>query len=161
VSNLRDQIADALLNADAWAQLERRDDRDRFADAVMAVVQPEIAERDAEIARLTPETHPCGCPDADGSYAHLAGHTRQLVQRTDRLMAELDAQEDRIADVIRNIGEEQDRRQAAEAIAARARDLHCRDDSNPLGPWCGTCSVPWPCQTWEALTEPAQGEVPQ
>jgi hypothetical protein len=47
---LRDQIADALLNADAWAQLERRDDRDRFADAVMAVVQPDLDERDRRIA---------------------------------------------------------------------------------------------------------------
>ncbi|TDD97606.1 hypothetical protein [Actinomadura rubrisoli] len=41
--DLRDQIAEALLNVDAWAQLKRRDDRERFADAVLPIVEAEIA----------------------------------------------------------------------------------------------------------------------
>jgi len=32
-----------------------------------------------------------------------------------------------------------------------ARALHARDDSNPLGPWCGTCLTIWPCRTSAAL----------
>ncbi len=40
----------------------------------------------------------------------------------------------------------------------RARELHARDDSNPRGPWCGTCMTPWPCSTWTALDVPADGE---
>jgi hypothetical protein len=37
---LRDRIAEALLSADTHAQLERRADRERFADAALAALPP-------------------------------------------------------------------------------------------------------------------------
>lgn len=52
------------------------------------------------------------------------------------------------------------RRGYAEAANARAKALHARDDSNPLGPWCGTCTTSWPCRTWTVLDVPADGEQP-
>ncbi|GAA4221477.1 hypothetical protein FHR32_005103 [Streptosporangium album] len=39
----------------------------------------------------------------------------------------------------------------AEAALVHAKALHSRDDSNPHGPWCGTCTTHWPCRTWTAL----------
>lgn len=42
MTGLRDQIADALFRTDVWGQLARRADRNRFADAAMTVVQPEL-----------------------------------------------------------------------------------------------------------------------
>ncbi|WP_188188010.1 hypothetical protein [Nonomuraea sp. SYSU D8015] len=47
----------------------------------------------------------------------------------------------------------------AEAAIARVREIHGRDDSNPHGPWCGTCTNVWPCATWRALggEEPDRG----
>ena len=50
------------------------------------------------------------------------------------------------------------RAEQAEAAVARARELHQRDDSNPRGPWCGTCLTVWPCATIRALDVPADGE---
>ena len=41
---------------------------------------------------------------------------------------------------------------AAEAAVARVEALHPRDDSNPRGPWCGTCLTVWPCDTVRALS---------
>ncbi|MFC9686837.1 hypothetical protein [Streptomyces sp. NPDC056948] len=43
---LRDRIAEALREADTYAQLERRDDRERFADAVLAVLPPPVSRAD-------------------------------------------------------------------------------------------------------------------
>ncbi|SFK92284.1 hypothetical protein SAMN05216275_14146 [Streptosporangium canum] len=43
------------------------------------------------------------------------------------------------------------RAEQAEAAIARAEALHSPDDSNPHGPWCGTCTTRWPCRTWTAL----------
>ncbi|MET8334392.1 hypothetical protein [Streptosporangium canum] len=43
------------------------------------------------------------------------------------------------------------RAEQAETAIARAEALHSRDDSNPHGPWCGTCTTRWPCRTWTAL----------
>ena len=42
----------------------------------------------------------------------------------------------------------------AEARLAAVRAEHARDDSNPLGPWCGTCIGTWPCATMTALDGP-------
>jgi hypothetical protein len=47
----------------------------------------------------------------------------------------------------------QQRAEQAEAGIARVRALHSRDDSNSLGPWCGTCTTSWPCQTIRALDD--------
>lgn len=44
---LREQIVDALLTADSWAQL-RADDRERLADAVMEAVRPVVDALAAE-----------------------------------------------------------------------------------------------------------------
>lgn len=43
------------------------------------------------------------------------------------------------------------RAEKAEAALVHAKALHSRDDSNPHGPWCGTCTTHWPCRTWIAL----------
>lgn len=43
------------------------------------------------------------------------------------------------------------RAEKAEAALVHAKALHSRDDSNPHGPWCGTCTTRWPCRTWTAL----------
>ncbi|AMW11638.1 hypothetical protein A4E84_20350 [Streptomyces qaidamensis] len=54
---LRDRIAEALRETDAYAQLESRDDRERFADAVLAVLPPPadraavLSEAEAEAER--------------------------------------------------------------------------------------------------------------
>ncbi|MGW2591977.1 hypothetical protein ACWCXC_17160 [Streptomyces sp. NPDC001515] len=45
-ADLRDRIAQALNDADTYAQIQRRDDRERLADAVMAVL-PAPADRAA------------------------------------------------------------------------------------------------------------------
>lgn len=36
------------------------------------------------------------------------------------------------------------------AIRAPVLAEHPRDDSNPHGPWCPTCTTPWPCRTARA-----------
>ncbi|MDT0381400.1 hypothetical protein RM572_21820 [Streptomyces sp. DSM 42041] len=51
------------------------------------------------------------------------------------------------------------RARRAEKQLTAVRALHQRDDSNPLGPWCGTCSVPWPCRTAAALDGAQQTET--
>lgn len=53
------------------------------------------------------------------------------------------------------LGQAEERAEQAEARIAAVRALHARDDSNPLGPWCGTCTGHWPCATVIALDGPA------
>lgn len=57
----------------------------------------------------------------------------------------------------RSIGERDRARETAvrlENQLAAVRDLHPGDDSNPAGPWCGTCLTAWPCATAQALVTP-------
>lgn len=86
VSDLREQIADALLNADAWAQLERRDDRDRFADAVMAVVQPALDAKDATL-----DTYTTDVLRVRKATSEALGRAEATIARVTALAADLDA----------------------------------------------------------------------
>ncbi|WP_435601308.1 hypothetical protein [Streptomyces sp. C10-9-1] len=53
----RDRYIAALRTADTYAQLERRDDRERFADAVMAVADDEQAEYEETVVGELNETN--------------------------------------------------------------------------------------------------------
>lgn len=51
-------------------------------------------------------------------------------------------------------------RSAPKADVEKARKLHQRDDSNPRGPWCPTCTTLWPCLTATALWTETNDALP-
>jgi hypothetical protein len=85
----------------------------------------------------------------------LPMHDKQLQAERDALEANL-ASLQAFADRCR----EKDWAYAADKVATieRVRNLHPRDDRNPAGPWCPTCTVPWPCRTVQVLAAPESHE---
>jgi hypothetical protein len=79
----------------------------------------------------------------------MIGDAENYVEMEVKLAGEVE----RFAFVLQRVGKltPHEARQAAESAIARVRAVHARDDSNPHGPWCGTCMAAWPCSTWRAL----------
>lgn len=114
--------------------------RERYADAIRASALPglsvqgatdaALAVRNDELERLRRELAAaraaCGDAPAIAAWARAFNRAMQAEAAVDRA-------------------------HEAEAAVERAKALHPRDDSNPRGPWCGTCLTVWPCPTIRAL----------
>jgi hypothetical protein len=109
--------------------------------------------------------------DAQGALAALREqHLADARDANAKLRADIEALQLLNRELDRRLGGEQKRvsmakdrwleaeegRRTAETQLAAVRALHERDDSNPLGPWCGTCLCSWPCGTIRTLDGPAE-----
>ncbi|WP_031165992.1 hypothetical protein [Streptosporangium roseum] len=113
-------------------------------------------ERGRHHTRLIPGTPP------------TTDHTLIPTNELEQLRAEITAARDGLADLDDIITTERAiheatiaRAEKTEAAIARAETLHSPDNSNPHGPWCGTCTTRWPCRTWTALLPAGNPPAPR
>ncbi len=159
--DLREQIATVFAhrNSDGSSSLNCYDpthQRDLgLADAILAVVQPEIDRRDAEIERLYDLTSRLRA-DYRAEIAEAETQIRTADAEIERLRALWAA----VAKTSRERKAEADGRrkyaEKLEAAIARVREIHPRE-SDGFHDVCGICfnehedSATWPCPTMAAL----------